>query len=77
MNQRPRKNHSKQSQSSLTRRNASVSQESNRLYLKILVNLDNPYEEAISENNQIKEQHETVKLLNEKRRIVQQKHLKR
>ena len=61
----------------VTRGNASVSQESDRLYLKILVNLDNPFEEVISGNNQIKEQHETVKLLKEERRILQQKHLKR
>ena len=36
------------------------------LYLKIPVpSLDHPSEEAVFESNQFKEQHETVKLLNE------------
>ena len=46
------------------------------MYLKIPVYLDNRSEEAISESSQMKGQHETVKLLYEEVRILQQKHLK-
>ena len=53
-----------------------IYQETDQLYLKILVYLDNPYEEAISENSRNKEQHETGKHLNEEARMLQQKHLK-
>lgn len=38
--------------------------------------LHNPSEEAISENNQIKEHHEKSRLLNEEIRMFQLKHLK-
>ena len=48
-----------------------IYQETDQLYMKILVYLDNPYEEAI-----YKQQHEIVKLLNEEARMLQQKHLK-
>ena len=37
---------------------------------------DNPSEEDISESSLTKEQHETIKVLNEKARMLQQKHLK-
>ena len=39
-------------------------EESDQLYLKMLLFWDNRYKEAISGNSQIKEQHETVALLN-------------
>ena len=46
-------------------------------YLKMLVPyLDNPSEEVIFESNQIKEIHETRKLLNEEVRVLPQNHLK-
>ena len=38
--------------------------------------LDIPYQEAISENNQIKDQNETVKLLDKEGRMRQQKYVK-
>lgn len=50
-------------------------QETYQLYLKILVYLDNASEEAISERSQIKERHETIKLVNVETRILQQKYL--
>lgn len=50
-------------------------QETYQLYLKILVYLDNASEEAISEKSQIKERHETIKLVNVETRILQQKYL--
>lgn len=50
-------------------------QETCQLYLKILVYLDNASEEAISEKSQIKERHETIKLVNVETRILQQKYL--
>ena len=37
--------------------------------------LDNPCEEVLSENSQINEQHEPVKLLNEEARMLQEKHI--
>ena len=43
-------------------------------YLKILMPyLDNPSEEAITASSQIRKQHETIKLLNEEVRTLQQK----
>ena len=46
--------------------NQSKYNQSSELYLKILVPyLDNPYEEAMAESSQTKEQHETIKILNE------------
>ena len=50
-------------------------QETYQLYLKILVYLDNASEEDISEKSQIKERHETIKLVNVETRILQQKYL--
>ena len=51
--------------------------ETGPIYTKIpMPYLDNPSEEAISENNQIKEYHETSRLLNEEIRMFQLKHLK-
>ena len=50
-------------------------QETCQLDLKILVYLDNASEEAISEKSQIKERHETIKLVNVETRILQQKYL--
>ena len=46
------------------------------MYLKILVYLDNPSVETISESFQIKEQNETIELLNKEARMLQRKHLK-
>ena len=46
-------------------------------YLKMLLPyLDNPSEEVIFESNQIKEIHETRKLLNEEVRVLPQNYLK-
>ena len=39
----------------------------------LVLYIDNPSEEAISESGQIKEQHETIKLLSEQVRMLQQK----
>ena len=47
-----------------------------QLYLRLLVYLDNDYQKAMSENSQIKEQNERVKLLDKKGRLPQQKHVK-
>ena len=38
--------------------------------------LDNPSDEAISESSHTKEQRETIKLLNDEVRMLQQKYLK-
>ena len=50
--------------------------ETDQISLKILVYLDNSHEGAIAENSQIKEQHETVKLIIEEATMLQQKHIK-
>ena len=47
-----------------------------QLYLRLLVYLYNDYQKAMSENSQIKEQNERVKLLDKKGRLPQQKHVK-
>ena len=50
--------------------------EFSRLYLrKLAPYLDNLYEEVLPESSQIKEKHETIKLLNEEVRMLQQKHV--
>ena len=41
----------------------------------LVLYLDNPSEETLSKSSQIKEQHETIKLLNEEVMTLQQKHL--
>ena len=38
--------------------------------------LDNSFKEALSGSSQIKEHHETIKVLNEEVRMLQQKNLK-
>ena len=51
--------------------------ESGQLYPKTLVPyLNSPSKETVSESSQIKEQHTTMKLLNEEVRMLQQKHVK-
>ena len=70
-------NQSRQSQSNTSVRECSYqSLEFSRLYLrKLAPYLDNPYEEVLPESSQIKEKHETIKLLNEEVRMLQQKHV--
>ena len=53
-----------------------IYQKTDQVYLKILEYLDNPSEEDRSESSQIKQQHETVKLLHEETSMLQQKHFK-
>ena len=63
MSQSPHYNQSRQSRSSASRRN--VYQETDQNLEILLPCVDNPCEEAMFGSNQIKEQHETMKLRKE------------